>query len=120
MSLGGASSVPQVLVAALLEQWGVSGFEAYVRRLQGVYCRKGRLLADALRRHCGDAVSIHWPAGGMFLWVTVPTIEEAEDLLPDMVKHQVRLHPSHSLPPPRPDFGPLPPLTSICCISRHR
>eukprot|EP00892_Ulva_mutabilis_P010867 jgi/Ulvmu1/8152/UM040_0049.1 len=85
----GPSGVSQGLVVALLQHWGLDGFEAYLRLLQRVYCGKARTLAAALREHCGDAVTVRWPAGGMFLWASVPMVADFEELMDGMVAHKV-------------------------------
>lgn len=89
----GPAGASQALVYTLLVKWGLSGFEAYLRRLQAAYCGKARALAASLREHCGTDVAFHWPAGGMFIWATVPMVDDFEDLMPDMAAHKARPSP---------------------------
>jgi aspartate/methionine/tyrosine aminotransferase len=54
-------------------------------QLQALYQERALTLAGALRRECGDRVVVNVPAGGMFLWVEVPIVEDTEELVEDMV-----------------------------------
>jgi DNA-binding transcriptional MocR family regulator len=57
-----------------------------------VYQERGLALAKALREECGKSVIVNFPAGGMFLWVEVPAVEDTEDLLDLMVAQKACPH----------------------------
>lgn len=59
--------------------------------LQAVYQERAVALAQALQSECGDRVVVNMPAGGMFLWVEVPVVEDTEELLDLMVAQKVRI-----------------------------
>ena len=48
------------------------GFDAHVRRIARTYSNRRGVMAEALSRFMPDGVRFTRPAGGMFLWVTVP------------------------------------------------
>jgi len=53
-------------------------FDGHVRRIAETYARRRGIMADALARHMPDGVRFTRPAGGMFLWVTVPNVDTTE------------------------------------------
>ena len=67
------------LVGALLEA-GV--YEAHVAALRLAYASRRDALAAALREHLPSGCSFTAPAGGFFLWVTLPPGLDASALLP--------------------------------------
>jgi 2-aminoadipate transaminase len=67
------------VVAALLEA-GV--YDAHVAALRLAYASRRDALAAALREHLPSGCSFTAPAGGFFLWVTLPPGLDASALLP--------------------------------------
>lgn len=53
-------------------------FEEHVRRIVATYARRRDVMAEALAEHMSEGVRVTRPAGGMFLWVTVPNVDTAE------------------------------------------
>ncbi len=53
-------------------------FEAHVRRIVATYAHRRDVMAEALAEHMPEGVRVTRPAGGMFLWVTVPNVDTAE------------------------------------------
>jgi 2-aminoadipate transaminase len=53
-------------------------FEAHVRRIAETYARRRGIMAEALAEFMPPGVTFTRPAGGMFLWVTVPNVDTAE------------------------------------------
>lgn len=53
-------------------------FEAHVARIVSTYARRRDVMVDALRSEMPSKVHFNRPAGGMFLWVTVPGVDTAE------------------------------------------
>ena len=47
-------------------------FESHVRRIAETYARRREVMAEALAEFMPEGVRFTRPAGGMFLWVTVP------------------------------------------------
>ena len=50
-------------------------FESHVRRIAETYSRRRDIMAEALAEFMPDGVRFTRPAGGMFLWVTVPGVD---------------------------------------------
>lgn len=74
-----SSSFTQRLVYELLRQPGY--LENREHKLRGVYSRRRDAMLSALERHM--PAGCHWsrPAGGMFLWVTLPDTIDTFELL---------------------------------------
>lgn len=74
---GGLAPFTSAIVVRLLER---GAQEAHLRRLRAVYGSRARALAESLRKRMGvDAAP---PAGGFFLWVSLPGVADTETLLP--------------------------------------
>lgn len=58
--------------------------------LQAAYHERARKLAGAVERECRERVVVHFPRGGMFLWVEFPGVEGTEDLVNLMTIHKAR------------------------------
>lgn len=55
-----------------------AAFDRHVANIAKTYRRRRDVMADALGRLACDGLRFTMPAGGMFLWVTVPGIDTAE------------------------------------------
>jgi 2-aminoadipate transaminase len=53
-------------------------FDAHVRRIAQTYKQRRGVMAEALAEFMPDGVRFTHPAGGMFLWVTVPGVDTEE------------------------------------------
>jgi 2-aminoadipate transaminase len=53
-------------------------FDAHVRRIVATYARRRDVMAEALTEFMPEGVRVTRPAGGMFLWVTVPNVDTSE------------------------------------------
>ncbi len=53
-------------------------FDAHVRRIAQTYARRRGVMAEALAEFMPAGVRFTRPAGGMFLWVTVPDVDTTE------------------------------------------
>ena len=53
-------------------------FDAHVRRIAQTYAHRRRVMAEALAEFMPEGVRFTRPAGGMFLWVTVPGVDTTE------------------------------------------
>jgi 2-aminoadipate transaminase len=56
-------------------------FDAHVRRIARTYAGRRDVMGDALAEHMPEGVRSTRPAGGMFLWVTVPGVDTTELLV---------------------------------------
>jgi 2-aminoadipate transaminase len=53
-------------------------FDGHVRRIATTYAARRGVMEEALGEFMPDRVSFTRPAGGMFLWVTVPGVDTTE------------------------------------------
>ncbi|HEX3457330.1 MAG TPA: PLP-dependent aminotransferase family protein [Candidatus Baltobacteraceae bacterium] len=53
-------------------------FDAHVKRIARTYSNRRGVMSEALSRFMPDGVRFTRPAGGMFLWVTVPGVDTTE------------------------------------------
>jgi 2-aminoadipate transaminase len=75
-------------------------FDAHVRKIATTYARRRGVMAEALAEFMPEGVRFTRPAGGMFLWVTVPNVDTAE-LLKISAKSKVVFVPGVSFYPGR-------------------
>ncbi|KAK9824541.1 hypothetical protein WJX72_011180 [[Myrmecia] bisecta] len=88
-SLNGPCSVTQVLLAELMQQWGETGFEAYARRMQGVYRRRAAVLHEAATQELTGLAEWQRPTAGMFLWMKLTTLCDVDEILEQLVQQKV-------------------------------
>jgi 2-aminoadipate transaminase len=55
-----------------------AAFDAHVHRIAQTYARRRGIMAEALAEFMPEGVRFTRPAGGMFLWVTVPEVDTSE------------------------------------------
>lgn len=53
-------------------------FDAHVRKIAQTYAQRRGVMSEALAEFMPDGVRFTRPAGGMFLWVTVPEVDTTE------------------------------------------
>lgn len=53
-------------------------FDAHIRKIAETYARRRGIMAEALAEFMPEGVRFTRPAGGMFLWVTVPGVDTSE------------------------------------------
>ena len=87
---GCVSQFPAQVVAALLDA-GVYG--AHLAGLRVAYASRRDALAGALREHLPAGCELEVPAGGFFLWLTLPEGLTATALLPVAERHGVGFAP---------------------------
>jgi DNA-binding transcriptional MocR family regulator len=61
----------QVLLHQLLDAWGPSGFEAFVKRLQRKYAHQALAAAAAAEQHLADLTEWQPVTAGMFMWMKI-------------------------------------------------
>jgi DNA-binding transcriptional MocR family regulator len=93
---GCMSQFSAAVVAALLE---AEAFGDHVAVLRTTYAARRDALADALREHLPAGCRYALPAGGFFLWVTLPEGLTASALLPLAERHRVGFTPGHRCSP---------------------
>jgi len=76
-----ASSLSQVLVSNLLEQWGEEGFKNHITKVENFYMERRDELIKAADKHLKGVCEYSVPLGGMFLWIKVPAIKSTWDMI---------------------------------------
>jgi len=87
---GCVSQFSAQVVAALLD---AGAFGAHVAALRVAYAARRDALAGALREHLPAGCRFALPAGGFFIWVTLPEELTASALLPVAERHRVGFAP---------------------------
>ncbi|WP_046018998.1 PLP-dependent aminotransferase family protein [Marinomonas sp. S3726] len=80
----------QNLIASYL---ATGEFPAHLERLQQVYKAKRDTMMLALDKYLGDLVQFEKPAGGMFVWLTLPEGVSSKKVLSDALEQKVLILP---------------------------
>lgn len=73
--------------------------KGHVRLIRDVYRERRDVMLTAMERHFPDGVSWTHPAGGLFLWVTLPSYLDASELLKEAIQKKVAYVPGSSFHP---------------------
>ncbi len=80
----------QNLIASYL---ATGAFPAHLEKLQTVYKAKRDTMMLALDKYLGDLVQFEKPAGGMFVWLTLPDGVSSKKVLADALEQKVLILP---------------------------
>lgn len=80
------STVDQAAAARYL---AVADLDAHLRRVRDAYRERRDALVDGLSAALPEGSRWNRPAGGMFVWATLPEGYDATALLPEVVRHDV-------------------------------
>ncbi|MET7796683.1 PLP-dependent aminotransferase family protein [Streptomyces decoyicus] len=80
------STVDQAAAARYL---AVANLDAHLRRVRDAYRERRDALVDGLSAALPEGSRWNRPAGGMFVWATLPEGYDAAALLPEVVRHDV-------------------------------
>jgi DNA-binding transcriptional MocR family regulator len=76
------------------------GFKEHVEELRRVYGARRDAMVSSLQKHVPRDIGWSRPAGGMFVWLTLPENLDADELLPTaMTRHLVAFVPGRSFIP---------------------
>jgi 2-aminoadipate transaminase len=89
-----SSSMTQHFVAAYFEDPG--RWREYIRSLTEIYRRRRDTMLDALAEHLPPEAQWTRPAGGMFLWATLPDYIDTTDLLARALQESVAFVPGRA------------------------
>jgi 2-aminoadipate transaminase len=84
------STLTQYFVA---EYFAEGRWQEYVASLIEIYRRRRDAMVDALERHFPESASWSVPAGGLFLWATLPSYIDTTDLLARALRDNVAFVP---------------------------
>jgi 2-aminoadipate transaminase len=88
-----SSSMTQCFVAAYFEQ---GDWREYLDSLTGLYRRRRDVMLDALAEHFPHESTWTRPAGGLFLWATLPDYLDTTDLLARALQENVAFVPGRA------------------------
>ncbi|HKH78130.1 MAG TPA: PLP-dependent aminotransferase family protein [Rubrobacteraceae bacterium] len=81
-----SSTLSQMIISSYFQN---ADWRAYVKRLTGLYRKRRDAMLDALSEFMPDEVTWTHPAGGLFVWATLPSYLDATAMLPQAVKRNV-------------------------------
>lgn len=76
----GPCGLSQAVVTSLLHAWGDDGLDAHLRTIQREYARRCRLIAAVAHEHLKGLARWQVPSAGMFLWVKILGIKDADEI----------------------------------------
>ncbi|MGD3107721.1 PLP-dependent aminotransferase family protein [Streptomyces sp. YGL11-2] len=94
------STVDQAAAARYL---AIADLDAHLVRVRGAYRERRNALVDGLAGALPEGSRWNRPAGGMFVWATLPAGYDATALLPKVVRHDVAYVPGAPFFAGRPD-----------------
>jgi 2-aminoadipate transaminase len=78
------------------EYFSEGNWRRYVESLVEIYRRRRDVMLEALERHFPDQASWTQPAGGLFLWATLPDYIDTTDLLAKALRENVAFVPGRA------------------------
>ncbi|MBP9503645.1 MAG: PLP-dependent aminotransferase family protein [Candidatus Promineofilum sp.] len=95
------ATMNQIIAHGLLTggEEGDDFLKGHVRLIREVYRDRRDAMLDAMERYFPDGVTWTRPAGGLFLWVTLPEFISATELLEKAVEHKVAFVPGNAFHP---------------------
>ncbi|MGH2856130.1 MAG: PLP-dependent aminotransferase family protein [Solirubrobacteraceae bacterium] len=88
-----SSSISQQFVGAYFD---AGEWDAYLRSLRELYCRRRDVMLDALAEHFPREARWTHPQGGLFIWATMPDYIDTTDLLARALGQQVAFVPGRA------------------------
>lgn len=67
--------------------------DAHVKEISALYGKRKQLMVEGLQKYFPKSVKYTNPEGGMFLWVTVPGVDDTVALFKECLKHNVAFVP---------------------------
>lgn len=95
------ATMNQIIAHELLTggEEGDDFLKGHVRLIREVYRDRRDAMLDAMERYFPDGVTWTRPAGGLFLWVTLPKFIDTTELLEKAVEHKVAFVPGNAFHP---------------------
>ena len=71
----------QVVVSEMLNAWGPAGFERHICSMQREYAQRAAVIQAAAEQHLTGLADWTQPAAGMFLWLKLLVVSDADEIL---------------------------------------
>nr|CAI5826667.1 unnamed protein product [Callosobruchus analis] len=92
-----SSTLSQVLVESLLQQWGTSGLLAHFDSVRAFYKARCDFTLASMNRHLKGLCDWEVPTGGMFVWIKVHGVSDVYDMLMTRgLKKHITFVPGHA------------------------
>jgi DNA-binding transcriptional MocR family regulator len=83
------SGVSQCVLNGVLRDWGSTGLDSHLRKLQVLYTVQRDNLIRATQKHLSGLVEFEIPVAGMFLWIKVLGVNDAADIVDSLLQFKV-------------------------------
>ncbi|KAK9398999.1 kynurenine/alpha-aminoadipate aminotransferase mitochondrial [Crotalus adamanteus] len=75
------STFTQIMIAQLLQQWGLKGFLDHVESVVDFYKKRRDVMLNAADKWLKGLADWHIPAAGMFLWIKIKGVPDTQELI---------------------------------------
>ncbi|XP_026555479.1 kynurenine/alpha-aminoadipate aminotransferase, mitochondrial isoform X1 [Pseudonaja textilis] len=75
------STFTQLMIAELLQQWGLNGFLDHVDSVVDFYKQQRDVMLNAADKWLKGLADWHIPAAGMFLWIKIKGVPDTQELI---------------------------------------
>ncbi|KAG8134762.1 putative Kynurenine-alpha-aminoadipate aminotransferaseserine-threonine-like protein, partial [Naja naja] len=75
------STFTQLMIAQLLQQWGLNGFLGHVDSVVDFYKQQRDVMLNAADKWLKGLADWHIPAAGMFLWIKIKGVPDTQELI---------------------------------------
>uniref|UniRef100_A0A2D4MGM3 Kynurenine/alpha-aminoadipate aminotransferase, mitochondrial n=1 Tax=Micrurus spixii TaxID=129469 RepID=A0A2D4MGM3_9SAUR len=75
------STFTQLMIAQLLQQWGMNGFLDHVDSVVDFYKQQRDVMLNAADKWLKGLADWHIPAAGMFLWIKIKGVPDTQELI---------------------------------------
>lgn len=79
----------------------------HVKQISDLYGQRKKLMEEGMKKYFPEGVTYTHPEGGMFLWVTVPGVEDTTELFETCLKQKVAFVPGEPFYAAKPEPGHL-------------
>jgi len=68
----------------MLNSWGPAGFDKHICSMQREYAQRAAVIQAAAEEHLTGLADWTRPAAGMFLWLKLLTVQDADEILDNL------------------------------------
>lgn len=90
---------------AVVEFFKQNDVDAHVKEISALYGKRKQLMMEGMKEYFPAGVKFTNPEGGMFLWVTVPGVDDTVEVFNECLKHDVAFVPGDPFYAGKPEPG---------------
>ena len=90
---------------AVVEFFKQNDVDAHVKEISALYGKRKHLMMEGMKEYFPAGVKFTNPEGGMFLWVTVPGVDDTVEVFNECLKHDVAFVPGDPFYAGKPEPG---------------